>query len=151
MTAATGTCEAADIVTGMLHELWTLGNLEAASRYIHPRYTMVDERAEVRLSDREAFVEAVASFRGLLEEPWMAATHIISGQDMAAYRWELTARVADARLLSPPLRAIERHLPEVALLSHRGLSIVRLEDGLIAEEWLEIDNTAMRQQMGWWQ
>ncbi|MEU0332065.1 MULTISPECIES: ester cyclase [unclassified Streptomyces] len=150
MSAAVSTGAAGGIVTGMLHEIWTLGHFEAVSRFIHPEYTMLDERAEVRLRGREAFTETVAAFRGLFDEPRMNVSHLISGQDMVAYRWELTGRISDAKLLTPALQAIERHVPDIRLISHRGLSIAHLKDGMILQEWSEADNTAMSQQLGWW-
>ncbi|MFD5751095.1 ester cyclase [Streptomyces sp. NPDC127033] len=150
MSAATGVGAVESIVTGMLREIWTLGHFDMVPRFIHADYTMLDERAEVRLRGREAFIETVAAFRGMFEEPHMSTTHVICGQDMVAYRWELTGRLADAGLLAPSLRAIERHVPEVQLISHRGLSVARIEDGLIIEEWSEADNVSMNHQMGWW-
>ncbi|APY85663.1 MULTISPECIES: ester cyclase [Streptomyces] len=150
MSAAVSTDAAGETITGMVHEIWTQGHFEAVPRFIHPDYTMLDERAEIRLRGRQAFTETVAAFRGLFDEPRMRVTHLVSGQDMVAYRWELTGRISDTKLLTPVLQAIERHVPDVRLISHRGLSIARLEDGLIIEEWSEADNTAMSQQLGWW-
>ncbi|MFJ3861884.1 ester cyclase [Streptomyces sp. NPDC090085] len=150
MSTAVETGSAGGVIAGLLHEVWTLGRFEAVSRYIHPEYTMLDERAEVRLYGRDAFAEAVAAFRVLFEEPRMNATHLISSQDMIAYRWELTGRVIDPELLTPALRTIERHVPGLRLISHRGLSIARLRDGMVVEEWSESDNTSLSQQLGWW-
>ncbi|MFJ9008627.1 ester cyclase [Streptomyces canus] len=150
MNAAVSTDAAGGIVTAMLHEVWTLGHFDMVPCFIHREYTMLDERAEVRLRGREAFIETVVAFRSLFMEPRMNVTHLISGQDMAAYRWELTGRISDTKHLTPALQAIGRHIPEIGLISHRGLSIAHLKDGMIAEEWSESDNTALSQQLGWW-
>lgn len=150
MNAALETGSAGSVITGLLHEVWTLGRFEAVPRYIHPEYTMLDERAEVRLRGRDAFTETVAAFRALFDEPRMNITHLISGPEMIAYRWELAGRISDTKLMTPALQVIERHVPNLRLISHRGMSIARLRDGMVVEEWSESDSTSMSHQLGWW-
>ncbi|MFF8643294.1 ester cyclase [Streptomyces sp. NPDC015345] len=141
----------AETVTGLLKHVWTLGQFASVPRFIHPEYRLLDERAELKLSGRQEFIEGVSAFRGLLDDPYMTATHVVVGQDTVAYRWELTGQLKDARLLTPALQVLARHLPEIRSVSVRGVNIARLEEGLLIEEWSETDHASLNEQMGHWQ
>lgn len=141
----------AETVTELLNHVWTLGRFESVPRFIHPDYRLLDERAELKLSGREEFIEGVSAFRGLLDDLYMAASHVVAGQDTVAYRWELTGQLKDTRLLTPALRVLARHVPEIRRVSVRGVNIARLEEDLLVEEWSETDSASLKEQMGHWQ
>ncbi|WP_030786716.1 ester cyclase [Streptomyces sp. NRRL S-920] len=142
--AATG------VVGGLLEQVWTQGRVDLIPEFIHADYVLLDERAELRMRGREEFAQDVLTYRALLADITMRATHVVHEGDMVVYRWELIGRLNDIQQLGPGLRIVIRDIPDVGLISVRGINIARLSGGLLIEETCETDVASLGQQMGWW-
>ncbi|WP_328708580.1 ester cyclase [Microbispora hainanensis] len=134
----------------LFRQVWTHGNLGLIPRFIHPDYHLLDERAEMRLCGQAGFADAVSAMRSLLGDISMRATHVVLSGDMVAYRWEMIGRLHDATRLAPALRIVSDHVPDVMLISLRGVNLGRFAQGLLVEETCESDSASLTQQMGWW-
>ncbi|HXV93232.1 MAG TPA: nuclear transport factor 2 family protein [Pseudonocardia sp.] len=150
MVAAVAGSAAARLVHDLLDDVWNRGLLDRVPRYLHPEYRQIDERAEVSVRGHDEFVRSVQGMRQLLDVVDMSLTHVVASGPDVAYRWRLLGRVRDAEVLSPAMRLMARHVPEVGLITVTGVNFAVVRDGLLVEEISELDPQAVAQQMGWW-
>ncbi|MGV9882249.1 ester cyclase [Streptomyces sp. NPDC003006] len=150
MTAPASDPVATEVIGDLLEQVWTQGRVDLVPKFIHADYVLLDERAELMMRGREEFAQDVLTYQALLTDIAMCATHVVCEGNLVVYRWELTGRLNDIEQLGPGLRIIVRDVPDVGLISVRGINIARLSDGLLIEETCETDKASLTQQMGWW-
>jgi steroid delta-isomerase-like uncharacterized protein len=126
-----------DIVRRLISEAWSGQDLHLVDEYVAEDYL---EHAPFGLVEgREGYREGVAMFSGAFAPVELDVHDVIEQGERVAARFTFRGRHTGEFLGVPPSGA------DVVV---EGITIVRLEAGQVAEEWLATDLFGLMQQIG---
>ena len=127
-----------EILRSICEDLYGDGDTSLVERYLTEDYR--NHNPQFGLSgDRDSVRREVEILHDALSDIESKATHIVVEGDMAALRWQVTAKHTD-ELQGIPATG--------RTITTDGIGIYRFRDGKIAEEWHRSDNMGMMQQLG---
>jgi steroid delta-isomerase-like uncharacterized protein len=126
-----------EIVRRLITEAWPGHNLDLVDEYVAEDYL---EHAPFGLVEgRDGYREGVAMFAGPFAPVEIDVHDVIEQGDRVAARFTFRGRHTGEFMEVPPSGA------DIAV---EGITIVRLEAGQVAEEWLAADLLGLMQQIG---
>jgi steroid delta-isomerase-like uncharacterized protein len=128
------------LVARIWDEAWNRGALETVDEVLAEDYVGHIPAMPAPIRGREEFKRLVAAYRGAYGDLHVTVEDVAAAEgDRVVVRWTSRGTNNGPLLGFPPTgRRVE-----VA-----GISIFRLEDGLVAEEWEGFDTLAMMEQLG---
>ncbi len=129
-------------VRQFVEKIWNEGDLEAADQYIASDYVRHDPATPEDVQGIDGFKEVVALYRAALPDLHLEIEDIIAGGDKGetvALRWSGTG-THEGELMGVA--------PTGKQVNSSGNTFLRLENGRIAEEWVQWDNLGLLQQIG---
>jgi steroid delta-isomerase-like uncharacterized protein len=126
------------LVSRIWDEVWNAGNLDTVDQVLSPDYFgNIPSTAGIR--GREGFKQLITSYRTAFPDVHLTVDDLIAEGDRVVARWTSRGtQTGPFGNIPPSGRSIE--VP--------GISIFRIADGLIAEEWEGFDTLALMQQLG---
>jgi steroid delta-isomerase-like uncharacterized protein len=139
-TEATKTTENETAIRTLIEELWNKGNLAATEELVAADALDHDPARPKDLPQgREGLKQTVSMYRDAFPDLSLSIDDLFAHEDKVVWRWHAagTHRGEFLGLLPTGRRG------EVT-----GISIARMEDGRVAETWIEWDNFGLLQQLG---
>jgi steroid delta-isomerase-like uncharacterized protein len=126
------------IVRRLIEEPWT-GNFDAIDEFVDRSYVGYDPSVPEPLRGPEGVKENVANYRSAYSDARITIDEQIAEGDVVATRW--TGRgTHDGELMGIP--------PTKKQVTVSGLTLSRLSNGKVVEEWTNWDTLGMLQQLG---
>jgi len=125
-----------------VEKVWNGGDLEAADQYIASDYVRHDPTAPEDVQGIAGFKEVVAMYRAALPDLHLQIEDLIAAENQGetvALRWSGTG-THQSELMGVA--------PTGKQVNSSGNTFLRLENGKIAEEWVQWDNLGLLQQIG---
>jgi steroid delta-isomerase-like uncharacterized protein len=120
-------------------EFWGEGNEGLASELFAENLVDHDPAGQGLAPGREGMKQALRSFRSAFPDLETSFEHLIAEGDKVVLRWKARG-THEGELLGIP--------PTGKQVTLKGVDILRIEDGKIAERWAEYDNLGLMQQLG---
>jgi len=120
-------------------EFWGSGNEALADELFAENLVDHDPPGPDLAPGREGMRQALRNFRSAFPDLETAYEHLIAEGDKVVLRWKARGTHEGDFMGIPPTRR------QVTL---RGVDILRIENGKIAERWAEYDNLGLLQQLG---
>jgi steroid delta-isomerase-like uncharacterized protein len=120
-------------------EFWGEGNEALASELFAENLVDHDPAGQGLAPGREGMKQALRSFRSAFPDLETSFEHLIAEGDKVVLRWKARG-THEGELLGIP--------PTGKQVTLKGVDILRIEDGKIAERWAEYDNLGLMQQLG---
>jgi steroid delta-isomerase-like uncharacterized protein len=117
---------------------WNQGKLELLDEYILPEG--LDHSPLSTEKGTTGFKKIVGSFRAAMPELTMTIEDEIYNKDKVVHRWKVQGKHTGAPLFGVPASGKE--------ITLKGISILRLENGKIAERWSSLDQLGLLTQLG---
>lgn len=115
------------------------GNIEAASEYVSEDYMLHDPTAPDFPGGRQAHKEMCGGFFDAIRDHSCSIEDQVAEDDRVVTRWTFSG-------------CQTKDLPGIpskgACFNVSGITISRVADGKIAEEWVSMDTLGMKQQLG---
>ncbi len=127
-----------EIVRRHVEEYWNQGRLEVAKEIHAPDYTF-HEQTNPPIRGRDAYDQFAIMYRTAFPDLHFTIEELIAAGDMVAGRWSIVA-THQGELMGIP--------PTGKRAKATGISIFRISDGKIAEEWTCWDTLGVMQQLG---
>jgi len=129
----------AGVVRRIWEEIWNRGDLDVVDEVIAEHYVGHIPAMPGPVQGPEAFKQLIASYRTAYPDVHVTVEDVIEDERRVVVRWTSHGTNTGSLMGMPPTgRVIE--VP--------GISIFRLEDDKVAEEWEGFDTLAMMQQLG---
>jgi steroid delta-isomerase-like uncharacterized protein len=122
----------------LVEEAWNRGNMAVANELLSPDYILHIPAREESVN-REGYKQAISMYRTALSDFHLAIEEMIAENDRVVVRWTISGKHKG------PYMGIA---PTDKLVVLTGMSIRRIADGKIAEEWVVSDTLGLMQQMG---
>ena len=128
-----------DLVRRIWEEVWNRGMLDAVDEVLAEDYVGYIPAMPVPVRGTEGFKQLIVSYRTAYPDLHVTVEDVIANEDRVVVRW--TSRGTNSGgLMGMPATGRKVEVP--------GISIFRIEDGKVAEEWEGFDTLAMMQQLG---
>ncbi|MBK8028483.1 MAG: ester cyclase [Chloroflexi bacterium] len=125
------------LVSRIWDDIWNLGKLEACREVFHQNY--VGHLPLMTVHGPDEFANLVRMYRQGFPDVHLTVDDYIASGDRVVVRW--TSRGTHEGEL---MGMAASHKPMVMM----GISIFRMQDGLVAEEWEGFDTLGMMKQVG---
>lgn len=126
------------IAIDMFEPAWNEGDLTVVDELIAPN--ALDHSPLATEEGSEGFKRIIGAFRSAMPDTQMTVEDEIFAGDRVVHRWRVEGTHTDA-----PLFGVEPSGEKIVLT---GITIVRIEDGLIQERWTQLDQLGLQQQLG---
>ncbi len=120
-------------------QYWGQGNEALADELFAENLVDHDPPGTDLPAGREGMKQALKAFRSAFPDLKTTAEHVLAEGDTVVLRWTAQA-THEGELIGLPATG-----KQVTL---RGIDILRIENGQIAERWAEYDNLGLMQQLG---
>jgi steroid delta-isomerase-like uncharacterized protein len=129
------------IANRIFEEIWNEGNLDVADEILDSELVRHDSGNPSASGPvgREGFKQLVSVYRSAFPDIHWTINDMIAEDNLVASRWTATG-THQGELMGIP--------PTGASVTGTGISIVRIVDGKVKEEWADWDSLAMMQQLG---
>lgn len=128
-----------DIARRMNDEVWGNGNVELIDEFVAETYVEHNTASPEEIRGREGYKENVRMFHGAFSDVNVETVDLIADGDKVVNHYEIRA-THDGTFMG-----IEPTGQEVSV---SGIAIAQFEDGLIVEDWSNIDVLGLMQQLG---
>lgn len=127
------------LVRRLVQEVWNWRNLDLIDELIAPGYVRHDPAWPEPIQGREAMREYVATMRSAFADYQLTVEDLIAEGDRVVVRWTAKATHQGQFLgIRPTFKEV--NVP--------GITILRFEDGQVAEAWDAYDALGLMQQLG---
>ena len=126
------------IALDMFDPAWNEGDLSVVDRLIAPN--ALDHSPLATEEGSEGFKRIIGAFRAAMPDLHMSVEDEIYLGDRVVHRWRVEGTHTGA-----PLFGVA---PSGNTIVLTGITIVRIEDGLIQERWTQLDQLGLQQQLG---
>jgi steroid delta-isomerase-like uncharacterized protein len=126
------------VVRRWMEEGWNKGHVDLADELYTPNYVTHSIGSQLP-PNREGLKQFVRMFRASLPDLQFTIYEMIAEGDKVAFRW-IARGTHEGELMDIP--------PTGRQCETTGISIFRLEDGKIAEDWVNWDQLGFLQQLG---
>lgn len=120
-------------------EAWNQGRLEVLDELLSPDFVAHDPTAPTGEVQRDAVRDLLQQLRSAFPDLHREACDAVAQGDKIAVRWEVTGTHRGPFAGLPPTGRRVRTT---------GLTLYRIADGQIAEEWVEFDSAGLMRQLG---
>lgn len=127
------------IVQRYFEEVWSKGNLAVADEILASTYVSHDPASPVPTNSPEALKQRIIMYRTTFPDVQFTVEDIFAEGDKVATRWKAVGTHKG------PLMGMD---PTGKQVTVTGVSISRIADGVIAEEWVYRDSIGMLRQLG---
>lgn len=127
-----------DVAVQVFEGAWNEGDFAVIDELIEP--DAVDHSPLGSETGSEGFKNIIGMFRGAMPDLEMSIQDEIYAGDRVVHSWEIQGDHTGTPLFGVPADGDE--------LTLTGITIVRLEDGKIAERWTQLDQFGLLQQLG---
>jgi steroid delta-isomerase-like uncharacterized protein len=127
-----------DIAVRMFEGAWNEGDFTVIDELIKP--DAIDHSPLGSETGSEGFKSIIGMFRGSLPNLKMSIQDEIYSSDRVVHSWKIQGKHTGTPLFGVPADGKE--------ITLTGITIVRLEDGKIAERWTQLDQLGLLQQLG---
>jgi steroid delta-isomerase-like uncharacterized protein len=125
------------VVSRIWEEIWNKGELEASDEVFSPNY--VGHLPMMEVHGPAEFKQLVATYRAAYPDVHLTVEDIFGFGDRMAVRWVSRGTHLGAMMGVPP---------SGNRIEIMGISLFRIENGKVAEEWEGFDTLKMMQQIG---
>lgn len=122
----------------LIEDFWGKGNFDVADEIMGLNYVNYNPPPGIPV-DRDGYKEWGAMFRSGFPDQQAVAEEIIAEGDRVVTRWS-TSGTHQGEFMGIPATGKR--------INVSGITIVRVVDGLIIEDWTEMDAMGMMQQLG---
>ncbi len=126
------------VVYQLIDDAWNKGNVSVIDGLLSPDYVLHIPTRQGTI-DREGYKEAIRVYRTAFPEMLLSIKEMIVVEDKVVVRWMISGAHKGPYMGVAPT---DKHV------TLTGMSIRRLEEGKIAEEWVVSDMLGLMQQMG---
>ncbi len=119
-------------------EVWNQGKLDLIPELLHPNYILREPSAEADVVGHEAVRHFIQTYRQAFPDLHFAIADMLAEADRVATRWLVTGTQQG------PLKGLE---PRGQAIAVTGISIIRIADDKLAEDWANWDTFAMLMQL----
>ncbi len=119
-------------------EVWNQGKLELIPELLRPDYILREPSAAKDVVGHEAVREFIQTYQRAFPDLHFAIADMLAEADKVATRWLVTGTQQG------PLKGLE---PRGQAIAISGMSIIRIADGKLAEDWANWDTFAMLMQL----
>ena len=126
------------VAVRMFEGAWNEGNFAVIDELI--KADAVDHSPLGSETGSEGFKNIIGMFRGAMPELEMSIQDEIYSGDRVVHSWKILGEHSGTPLFGVPADGKE--------ITLTGITIVRLEDGKIAERWTQLDQLGLMQQLG---
>ncbi|MBW4481333.1 MAG: ester cyclase [Tildeniella torsiva UHER 1998/13D] len=126
------------VALDLFEPAWNEGDLSVVDRLIVPN--ALDHSPLATEEGSEGFKRIIGAFRAAMPDTRMTVEDEIYMGDRVVHRWRVEGTHTAA-----PLFGVE---PSGKTIVLTGITIVRVEDGLIQERWTQLDQLGLMQQLG---
>jgi steroid delta-isomerase-like uncharacterized protein len=140
-TTSSGTLTPAEnnkIAERMFEGAWNQGNFAVVDELVAP--TALDHSPLGTGTGSEDFKHIIGTFRSAMPDLKMTIEDEVYSGDRVVHRWKIVGKHTAA-----PLFGVAADGKEITLT---GITIVRMQDGKIAERWTQLDQLGLMQQLG---
>jgi steroid delta-isomerase-like uncharacterized protein len=127
-----------DIAVQMFEGAWNKGDFTVIDKLI--KADAIDHSPLGSEKGSEGFKAIIGMFRGAMPDLKMSIEDEIYSGDRVVHSWKIQGKHTGAPLFGVP--------PSDKDLTLTGITIVRIEDGKIAERWTQLDQLGLLQQLG---
>lgn len=128
-----------ELVRRMNDEVWGAGNLELIDEYVTEDYVEHNNASPEEIRGPAGYKENVEMVRAAFSDLEMTTDHLVAEDDTVVNHWTMTGTH------DGPLMGID---PTGAEVTVSGISLIKLEDGRLVEDWAVVDVFGMMQQLG---
>jgi len=129
------------VVRRQTEDLWNQGNLDVIDEIYATDYVRHDPLSP-GISGSEGVKQLIATYRAAFPDIHFTTEDIIAEGDLVAARWTSTGTQTGDLMMDPPIPATG------VQGTSTGISIYRIANGKIVEEWAEWDALGMMEQLG---
>lgn len=126
------------IAINMFEPAWNEGDLSVVDQLIAPN--ALDHSPLATEEGSEGFKRIITAFRAAMPDTRMTVEDEIYFSDRVVHRWRVEGTHTGA-----PLFGVAPSGNPIVLT---GITIVRIQDGLIQERWTQLDQLGLQQQLG---
>ena len=129
------------VVRRQTEDLWNQGNMDVIDEIYATDYVRHDP-VSPGISGSEGVKQLIATYRAAFPDIHFTTEDIIAEGDLVAARWTSTGTQTGDLMMDPPIPATG------VQGTSTGISIYRIANGKIVEEWAEWDALGMMEQLG---
>jgi steroid delta-isomerase-like uncharacterized protein len=129
-----------DLVERFIHELFTKGDLDAAERYLDPKFVNHDPPFPGASRGPDGMRMAAESFRQALPDWHSDVEQLIAEGDVVVERFTARGTHTGTSLMGVPANG------KTIILA--GINIFRVSEGRIVERWGRLDEVGLLRQLG---
>lgn len=126
------------LVSRYWEEVWNQRKLELIPELLQPDYILHEPSAETDVVGHAAAREFIQTYQRAFPDLHFAIADMLAEADRVATRWLVTGTHQG------PLKGLE---PTGQAIAVTGISIIRIADGKLAEDWANWDTFAMLMQL----
>lgn len=126
------------IVQRYIEEVYNKGNVNLVGELVAADYVNRGGLSDQRPGS-EGLKQFIPQLRTIFPDEHLTIENLIAEKDMVAYRW-IARGTHKAEMMGVP--------PTDKQITATGISIVRIADGKIVEEWTSRDDLSVMQQLG---